>query len=255
MIEKGKEYRISDETFDKIIKKGIEMEMDDGKDIITDSELVSMGYPLPPDDIPERIKKERRNNRSLRNRRPAFIRKFLIVAAALVILMATMSVAGVKVYVFDIVSEIKENSIQFFGRNENAYVYDAEESLAYENAEKESGFAILKPGYLPEGFVFEKVKIYPNDRVVMHYKMGDKTIKLTQKLLIEDTKTGEMVDINDGETYTIKARDTKITVGKHEQKETNTLWLSAVWYDEQLVYRVDANCTKEELEKFIKKLK
>ena len=255
MIGKGKKYGINDEAFDKIIKESIETEMNDGKDIITDEELLTMGYTLPPEDIPERIKKERRNDRSLRGRKPALMRKLLVAAAAVVILLSTMSVAGVRVYVFDIVSEIRENSIQFFGINKNAYVYDAEESEAYERAEEEMGFSILKPGYLPEGFVFEKIKIYPDDSVVMHYKNGDKTIKMTQKLLIGATQTGEMVDINDGETYTIEAQDTKVTASEYERKEKGAKWYSAVWSNEELVYVVDGNCDKDEFEKFIKKLK
>ena len=254
-MKNDKKYIISGKEFDKMIKKSIEMEMNDGKDIITDEELLAMGYTLPPDDIPQRIMSERANRGEAENKRHTTVRKILIAVAVLGILLATMSVSGVKVYVFNIVSEIRENSIHFFGTNKNTYQYDAEEGQAYENAEKELGFSILKPGYLPEGFVFERVKVYPEERVIVYYKRDDKTIMVTQKKLIDMLETGDMVDTLEGDVYTFTSHGIKVTASEYERKGKGDKWYTAAWSNENISYRADGSCTKEEFEKFIKNLK
>ncbi|MBO4941727.1 MAG: DUF4367 domain-containing protein [Clostridia bacterium] len=252
---KNKKYIISDKEFDKMIKKSIETEMNDGKDVITDEELLAMGYTLPPEDIPQRIMAEHANEGKVGKRTHTTVRKLIIAVATLGILLATMSVSGVRFYVFNIVSEIRQNSIQFFGTNKSTYEYDVDEALAYENAEKELGVSILKPGYLPDGFEFEKIRVYVKDCVIMNYGKGDNIIRITQKLLIDETETGEMVDINDGDMYILKAQDAQIKVERHVRKETEDEWLSAVWDNENISYRVEGNINQKEFEKFIKKLK
>lgn len=252
---KNKKYTISDKEFDKMIKESIETEMNDGKDVITDEELLAMGYTLPPEDIPQRIMAEHANESKAGKRTHTIVRRSLIAVAALGILLATMSVSGVRFYVFNIVSEIRQNSIQFFGTNKSTYEYDVDEAFAYENAEKEAGFSILKPGYLPEGFEFEKVKVYMDDCVVMYYKKGDKTIKLTQRLLIGEIENGDMVDTLEGDVYTFNSGDIKVTASEYERKEKGDKWYTAVWDDEKMMYKADGSCTKDEFEKFIKKLK
>lgn len=254
-MKNNKKYIISDKELDKMIKNSIEAEMNDGKDIITDEELLAMGYTLPPEDIPQRIMSERANRGKAENKRHITVRKILIAVAILGILLSTISVSGVRVYMFDIVSEIRENTMQFFGTNKNTYQYDANEALAYENAEKEFGFSILKPGYLPEGFVFERVKVYPKERAIVYYKRDDKTIMLTQKRLIDMLETGDMVDTLEGDVYTFTSRGIKVTASEYERKEKGDKWYTAVWSDENISYRADGSCTKDEFEKFIKNLK
>lgn len=252
---KNKKYIISDKEFDKMIKKSIETEMNDGKDVITDEQLLAMGYPLPPEDIPQRIMAERANEDKVGKRTHTTVRKILVAVATLGILLATMSVSGVRVYVFNIVSEIRQNSIQFFGTNKSTYEYDVDEALAYENAEKELGVSILKPGYLPDGFEFDRTRIYDNDRVVIHYNRNDETIRLSQKIMMDMLEKGDMVDTLEGDVYTFTYGDIEVTASAYERKEKGDKWYNAVWDDGKMMYKADGSCTKDEFEKFIKKLK
>lgn len=159
------------------------------------------------------------------------------------------------VYVFKIIHQITENSIQFFGINEESYGYDADENEAYNNADKALGYTTLKPTYMPEGYVFDSVKLYENDHVIMVYKNQEKIIKLTQELKTDPTYSGEAVDTKEGYTYTITVQDTIINIAEHKQLDSDVVWYSAVWNDDNLIYNINANCTKEEFEKFIRNLK
>jgi len=254
-VKKNKEYKVCDKKLDIMIKKSIEAEMNDGKDIITDEELLEMGYTLPPENISQRIMSQRANQGKAEGKRRITVRKILIAVAILGILLSTMSVSGVRVYIFNIVSEIRENSIHLFGTNKNTYQYDADEAKAYEDAEKEFGFSLLKPGYLPEEFVFERIKVYIGDRVVMYYEGNGKTIRLAQRIMIDMLELGDMVDTLEGDIYTFDLGDIEVIASEYERREKGDKWYTAVWYDEKMLYRVDGNCTKEEFEKFIKKLK
>jgi len=129
-VKKNKEYKVCDKKLDIMIKKSIEAEMNDGKDIITDEELLEMGYTLPPENISQRIMSQRANQGKAEGKRRITVRKILIAVAILGILLSTMSVSGVRVYIFNIVSEIRENSIHLFGTNKNTYQYDADEAKA-----------------------------------------------------------------------------------------------------------------------------
>lgn len=141
------------------------------------------------------------------------------------------------------------------GINEESYSYDADENEAYNNADKALGYTTLKPTYMPEGYVFDSVKLYENDHVIMVYKNQDKLIKLTQKLKSDPTYSVESVDTKEGYTYTLTVRDTIINVAEHKQLDTDVIWYSAIWNDENLIYNVSSNCNKEEFEDFIKNLK
>ena len=256
MTSKEKRYNVSEEQLDKIIKQAIETEMDDGKDIITDKELIEMGYPLPPADMLDRIKNAD-NVKVADVKKPRFRKTVLLVAiiAILISVFVTIGVSGSKEYFFGIVSKITNNSIQFSGINQNLHEYSPDEDEAYKVADETAGFTILKPTYMPEGFEFKRIKIYPNDNVIISYRFGDKNIVLSQTLLKEELQNGEMVDIKDGKNYTIDAHDTKITIGEYQRKEKGTKWYSAVWYNENIMYSVDSDCSQNEFEEFIKGLK
>lgn len=253
------------QTFDDIIKKSVEMEMADSFSPLTNEDVKKMGYPSPPADMYDRIIKECTNStinsddeyeKKLNNRKKSKFHKFIVVAAAILILSCgALSVGAVRVYVFKIIHQITENSIQFFGINEESYSYDADENEAYENADKALGYATLKPTYMPEGYVFDSIKLYENDHVIMVYKNQDKIIKLTQELKNDQTYTGEAVDTKEGYAYTITVKDTIINIAEHKQLDTDVIWYTAIWNDENLIYNVSGNCSKDEFEKFIKKLK
>ena len=262
---RNENYENIRQTFDDIIKKSVEMEMDDSVSPLTSEDVKKMGYPLPPADMYDRIIKECDNStinsddgyeKKPNNRKKRKLYKFIVIAAAILILFCgALSVGAVRVYVFKIIHQITENSIQFLGINEESYSYDADENEAYNNADKALGYTTLKPTYMPEGYVFDSVKLYENDHVIMVYKNQDKIIKLTQKLKSDPTYSVESVDTKEGYTYTLTVRDTIINVAEHKQLDTDVIWYSAIWNDENLIYNVSSNCNKKEFEDFIKNLK
>lgn len=184
------------------------------------------------------------------------VHKFVIIAVAILILFCgSLSVGAVRVYVFKIIHQITENSIQFFGVNEESYSYDADENEAYINADKALGYTTLKPTYMPEGYIFDSVKLYGYDHVIMIYKNQDRIIKLSQELKTDPIYSGESVDTKEGYTYTITVHDEIINIAEHKQLDTDTIWYTAIWNDENLIYNVSSNCNKEQFEKFIINLK
>lgn len=262
---RNKNYDSIRQTFDDIIKESVEMDMADCVSPLTSDDVKKMGYPPPPTDMYDRIMKECTNSTTnfndeyenkQNNREKRKFHKVIVVAAAMLILSCgALSVGAVRVYVFKIIHQITENSIQFFGINEESYSYDADENEAYNNADKALGYTTLKPTYMPEGYVFDSVKLYENDHVIMIYKNQDKIIKLTQELKTDPTYSGEAVDTKEGFTYTLTVQDTIINIAEHKQLDTDVIWYSAIWYDENLIYNVSSNCNKEEFETFIKHLK
>lgn len=262
---RNKNYDNIRQTFDDIIKKSVEMEMADNISPLTDDDVKKMGYLPPPADMYDRIMKECNNSttnsddgyeKKPNNRKKRKFYKFIVVAAAILILsFGALSVSAVRVYVFKIIHQITENSIQFFGINEESYSYDADEKEAYNNADIALGYTTLKPTYMPEGYVFDSVKLYENDHVIMVYKNQDKIIKLMQELKTDPTYSGEAVDTKEGYTYTLTVQGAIINIAKHKQLDTDAIWYTAIWNDENLIYNVSSNCNKEQFEKFIKNLK
>lgn len=241
--------------FDEIMKMSAEMDIIDEKDIVTEKDIEEMGIPMPPSGMKERILKACADSKA-QKKKPFRMKKIILIAAALIILIAgALSVEGVRVHIFGIKNQVNENSIEFRGLNENAYSYDAEESQAYTTAEEALGTSILKPSYMPDGYKFDRIKIYPEQSVITTYKNGDKSIRINQKLLIEQITTGDIVDTKDGIIYTFKAHGKEIGIAEHEQSETGDKWLSSVWDNEKISYKVEGNCSREEFEKFIKNLK
>lgn len=262
---RNENYENIRQTFDDIIKKSVEMEMTDSVSALTNEDVKKMGYPSPPADMYDRIIKECTNStinsdygyeKKLTNRKKRKFHKFIMIAAAILVLSCgALSVGAVRVYVFKIIHQITENSIQFFGINEGSYSYDVDENEAYNSADKALGYTTLKPTYMPEGYVFDNVKLYENDHVIMIYKNQDKIIKLTQELKIDPIYSGEAVDTKEGYTYTLTIQDTIINIAEHKQLDTDVIWYTAIWNDENLIYNVSSNCSKEEFEDFIKHLK
>lgn len=262
---RNENYENIRQTFDDIIKKSVETEMVDSVSPLTNEDVKKMGYPSPPADMYDRIMKECTNStinsddryeKNPNNRKKRKFHKFIVIAAAILILSCgALSVGAVRVYVFKIIHQITENSIQFFGINEESYSYDADEKEAYNNADIALGYTTLKPTYMPEGYVFDSVKLYENDHVIMVYKNQDKIIKLTQELKNDQTYSGEAVDTKEGYAYTITVKDTIINIAEHKQLDTDVIWYSAIWNDENLIFNVSSNCDKEEFEDFIKNLK
>ena len=107
------------QTFDDIIKKSVEMEMDDSVSPLTREDVKKMGYPLPPADMYDRIIKECDNStinsddgyeKKPNNRKKRKLYKFIVIAAAILILFCgALSVGAVRVYVFKIIHQITEN--------------------------------------------------------------------------------------------------------------------------------------------------
>ncbi len=255
MLKKDKEFENARDAFDEIIKMSATMDMDD-EEILTEKDIEEMGLPQPPPDMYDRIVRERqrRETHAHTGRKYKKTRLLLIAAVILVLMFGAMSVQAVRVYVFKIAHQVTENSIKFSGVNENSYSYDAKEEDAYKTAEDALGVPILKPTYLPDGYVFDNVRIYENDHIFMTYKNQDYVIKITQTIIEDDVYTDENVDTKEGHTYTINAQNTKITIGESEQMETGVKWLNAVWHDEKLIYKVDGSCSKSEFEKVIQYL-
>lgn len=265
MTEKNRKTEILEQSFDEIIKMSMEMEENDRKEFFSDEIVETTAFPPPPADMLDRILKACEEDKTeakpeaptAKPKRFKF-KRILIIAAALIALLSAASVLGDKNYIFKTENRITKNSIQFSGVNENAHSFSPDEEKAYETAENALGVSVLKPTYLPEGFKLDRFKQYEVDKVIIVYRNSDKIIKISQELLYHDGNiiyTGEAVDTIEGNTYTINAQNTVITIGEYKQKETETIWLSAVWDDKQLSYKVEGSCTKEEFEKFIINLK
>lgn len=243
------------ETFDEIIKMSVEMEAEDAQ-ILSKKDIEEMGLPLPPPDMYDRIMKECNKHESRSSNKRKITRRIILVAAVLsVLVFGALSAQAVKVYVFKITNQVTDNTIRFSSGNNPMYTYDTGEENAYKDAENDLGVSILKPAYLPEGYKYKSMKSYQNDHVIMVYENQDYTIRMTQTLLKEEIYASEDIDTKDGTTYILNAQNTQISVGEHEQLETRTTWLNAVWQDDKLMYKVDANCEKEVFENFIKSLK
>lgn len=261
---RNNDYENVRQTFDDIIKKSVELEMDYSSLPLSDDDAKKMGYPSPPIDMYDRIIKECTNSTTNLNneydkkphnrKKRKFHKSIVIVAVILILSFGVLSVSAVRVYVFRIIHQITENSIQFFGVNNESYSYDTDESEAYNNADKALGYKTLKPTYMPEGYIFDSIKIYENDHVIMVYKNQDNIIKLTQKLKTDPTYYGEAVDTKEGYTYTLTVHDTIINIAEHKQLDTDVIWYTAIWNDENLIYSVSSNCNKEQFENFIKHL-
>ncbi|UKI35044.1 MAG: hypothetical protein L6V93_12390 [Clostridiales bacterium] len=144
------------QTFDDIIKKSVEMEMTDSLFPINRRRYKRKW------DIHRllqicmiKIMKECTNatinlddgfDKKPNNSKKHKLHKFIVIAAAILILSCgAFSVGAVRVYVFKIIHQITENSIQFFGINDGSYNYDADENEAYNNADKALGYTTLKP--------------------------------------------------------------------------------------------------------------
>ena len=242
----------------EIIKMGVEMDIPDVKDVITDEDLLAAGYSLPPADLLEKTKKriaeEQKASKKVYSFRKA--RKVIVIAAAIFILMlAAMQAEGVRVYVFGIVNRITDNAIKFNGTTDTPYTYEIDEKQAYKDAEEELGIKLLKPTYLPDGFVADRVKIYPNSHALFLYKNESSTIKFNQSIYIDGMNIQSSVHSDDDNSYTIAAHNKEIIVNCHNQAETNEIWMTAVWRSENIIYKIEGNCKKEEFEKFIINLK
>ena len=261
-MKENKSRKMKRKEIDEIIKMSVDMDIPDVKDEISDEEVLAMGYSLAPDDMLDRIKKGIAEKEEAKNADAKVYsfrkvgKKAAIVFAVFALIIALgVAVHGVMVYVFNVRSNITEDAIEFRGTSDYSYSYDAEESQAYEDADKALGATTLKPTYLPEGFNFDHVKIYSNTRVAFIYKNGNETIRLNQYLIDDGMTIGVAINSENGSSYTIQGHGTKISIGEHKRLETDSIWLSAIWDDESLLYKIEGNCSKEEFEKFILNLK
>lgn len=255
MNNRRKKHGEINSSFDEIIKMSVKMELEqeDNTPILTDGEMKAQGYSLPPDDMYERITDAcGKNNRHKTRHRKTKWKRVIAIAAVIAILMCgMMSVQAVRVYIFKIIHQITNNSIQFSCVNEAEKQFDADESEAYKNAENSLGVSILRPTYLPDGFEFKQVKIYPSDHIVLIYENQDKSIKITQSLIKDYIDLGEMVDAKDGKVHKINIDGVDVTIGQYTQANTEEAWLEAVWNDEYLLNTIDTNLEVQELKKII----
>lgn len=256
MAEKDKKL------YDEAVELGLVMEKSEKEEIVTDEELKAMGYSLPPDDMLDRIKKALAEDKNTKiaeqpvKPKKKFRKKYIFLIAILTILtVGAFSVRGVRNYMFDVVSQFNGSSVEFRGRNINRYVPEPNETAAYENMEKFLGVSLLKPYYLPEGFVFDKNKIFEDGYVKLFYKNGNNQIRLTQTLSRKEMIPSDSVDTKEDILYFIDAHNSQIEVRTYLQEGTGVTWYTAVWDNEKMIYKVDTNCSKEELELFIKNLK
>lgn len=257
-MKENKSRKMKRKEIDEIIKMSVDMDIPDVKDEISDEEVLAMGYSLAPDDMLDRIKKgiaekEEAKNADAKVYSFRKVGKRIVIAVAVFMLLfaLSLSVKSVRVYVFGIVNRITDNAIKFYGTSDTLYTYDANEKQSYEDAEKALGVKLLKPTYLPEGFVFEQVKIYPESHIFFIYKNESNVIRIRQSLFQEEMNTDIIVHSDEGSSYTLKAHGANILVSSHKRIETDTTWLTAVWSDKTILYRIEGNCTEEEFEKFI----
>ena len=243
MSKQNKNY----DDIDQIIKMAFEAEKADTIPVLTDEDLEREGIPLPPADMLDKIKAEYAPKKTNRPK----LRIILVAAAILILIAGAMSIQGIKGNLFNFTGNITGNSINFYGANIGTYKATTEEMDNYKNAENFLGATILKPTYLPEGYEFDSVNAYPDKRIMLVYKNDKCAIRLVQRLQRSNTNHGENIDIKSGINYTISAHDTTVTIGEHFHSETDMTWFNAVWSDDNLSYKVDANCSKDELEKFI----
>jgi len=252
MTEKNRRLEVLDKSFDEIIKMGLELNETFVEDFETAANQ-SPDCPPPPADMLERIKKACGETEVKKPKRVTKVSfgKIVVIAAALVVLLSVVTQGG---KISDILNKFTEATFQLLGIQESEHVYNTEEIKYYEDAEKDLGVPILTPTYLPEGFAFERIRVYPNDRVTLFYSNNDNTIKMNQKLRINENNEGKSVDEKDGDSYTLKAIGKNISISQYQQQETGITWFTAVWEDENFYYTVDGNCSKKEFEKFIKNL-
>ena len=245
MSKQNKKY----DNIDEIIKMAFEAEKADTIPVLTDEDLEKEGIPLPPADMLDKIKSEYAQKKTKPSR--IKLRIALVAAAILILIAGAIGIYGIKGNLFNLTSNISENAIEFLGGNVGSYTATAEEKDAYTYAEDFLGTTILKPTYLPDGYFFDSMNRYADNRIMLIYKNGKHEIRLTQRLKRDNISNGENIDIKSGEHYTITDHNTTVIIGEHLHSETSPVWLDAIWSDEKLSYQITANCTKDELEKFI----
>lgn len=245
MSKQNKKY----DNIDEIIKMAFEAEKADTIPVLTDEDLEKEGIPLPPADMLDKIKSEYAQKKTKPSR--IKLRIALVAAAILILIAGAIGIYGIKGNLFNLTSNISENAIKFYGENVGSHTATAEEKDAYTYAEDFLGTTILKPTYLPDGYSFDSMNRYQKDKIMMVYKNQDKLIRLTQELKRDNISNGKNVDIESGTNYTLNAHNTTVIIGEHLHSETSSVWLDAIWSDEKLSYQITANCTKDELEKFI----
>ncbi len=245
MSKQNKNY----DDIDEIIKMAFEAEKADTIPVLTDEDLEKEGIPLPPADMLDKIKSEYAQTKTKPSRTK--LRIVLVAAAILILIAGAMGIHGIKGNLFNFTSNITGNSIKFYGENVGSHTATTEEMNTYAYAEDFLGTTILKPSYLPDGYSFDSMNRYQKDKIMMVYKNQDKLIRLTQELKRDNISNGKNIDIEAGNNYILNAHNITVTIGKHFHSETAMTWFNAVWSDDNLSYKVDANCTKEDLEKFI----
>ena len=259
-MTKNNKFHIPDKKgMDEIIKIGVEMDIPDVKDVVTDEDLLAAGYSLPPADLLEKTKKrieeEKRASKKVVSFRKIGKRIGIAVAVFMLVFALSLTVKSVRVYVFGIVNRITDNAIKFHGTSDSPYTYDTDEKHSYDDAEEAMGEELLKPTYLPKEFIFDQVKIYANSHVIFVYQRGEDKIRLYQYLMGEGMNIESIVHTDIGSSYTLNAHNSKIQISQHKQMDTDYLWLKAIWNNDTLLYKVEGNCSKEEFEKFIVNLK
>ena len=241
--------------FDDIIRMGVKMDLEqyDDTPILTDDEMKKQGYSLPPNDMYKKIisAANKKEIKKVRYKKIKWKRIVTIAAIIVILICGVMSVQAVRVYIFKIIDRITDNSMQFMGINEVEQSYDSNDNEAYKTAEEALGVHVLKPMYLPEGFIFDSVKVYPGDYIILIYRNQEKLIRLTQSLLKDNIITSEVVDTDNGHTYTLDINGYDIIVGQHNQEETGITWSKAIWNDDKCKYSIDTNIDDSELEKLI----
>jgi len=257
-MKENKSRKMKRKEIDEIIKMSVDMDIPDVKDEITDEEVLAMGYSLAPDDMLDRIKKgiaekEEAKNADAKVYSFRKVGKRIVIAVAIFILLfaLSLSVKSVRVYIFGIVNRITDDAVKFHGTSDSPYTYDTDENQAYKDAEEELDVKMLKPEYLPESFILDRVKIYPDSHAMFFYKKETENIRLYQYILDAGSNIETSVRTDSAYSHSIIAHGKEILINKHKQTDSDGTWLSAVWDDGKLLYRVEATCSNEDFEKFI----
>ncbi len=238
--------------FDKIIKEEIGhiLEKNDCTEILSDEDMQRLGAELPSKDMYDRIMKACKGVKQPKRHN---IKRIFIIAAIAVSFVGGTGVVASKFFGTNLRVHKGMNSVNIIdGGEPNKEGQDVPYEETVELAEENFGYEIAAPEYIPEGFHFEEIKTDPEESVELLFLNGDDgKIRIDQGIKFENSSIAMVVDSASINTSTEAIGNFEVLFVEYEQDELEIPWVTAVWSDDKMSYRIRTTVEKEEVKKII----
>ncbi len=240
--------------FEEIIKNGAGLVIEETELIepLSDEDMQRLGMELPPNDMYDRIIREGRKNKHIGKRG---IRRILIIAAIISILACGSGALAFRFFSSNLLVKYNRHSIIFTEAGIEAENYSGSEKEAFNDAEKDLGKNLLKPGYMPKGFYLQKIDVEPGYSVEFTYVNSENlSVEIKQTLKNENSRTTVMIDSAAANSYVMIIGEYEINFAEYMRDRTEIQWVTAFWYDDELEYELTSNISRDEIEKIIQNM-